>query len=215
MTPQNYIRQLEENIIQLTAEKKASLQRSLDLEIETEKLKKEKKQLEKENEELKKRLLFYENSNTPPSARTIKKADKTSTEDIPIPKKRGAPNGHKGATRPTKEPDEIIDVISDHCEKCGSSNIEQQEKYETSVIEDIPPPQKIKTTQYNCWEVKCNDCGHQSISKHPDCPKTGNFGVFLLVYIVMLKFHLRGVITCLRHYLSKKPSQTLTPNRSN
>jgi hypothetical protein len=116
LTPQDYIRQLDDTLIQLTAEKNASLQRILDLEIETEKLKKEKEQLEKENEELKNKLLFYENPNTPPSARKLEKADKTSTDNISVPKKRGAPNGHKGATRPTKEPDEIIDVISDHCE---------------------------------------------------------------------------------------------------
>lgn len=126
-----------------------------------------------------------------------------SGNNIPVPKKRGAPNGHKGATRPTKEPDEIIDVIADHCEKCNSSNLEKQDKCQTSVIEDLPPPQKIKITQYNLWEVKCKDCGHKSISKHPDCPKIGNFGIFLLVYIVMLKFHLRGVIRKIQDFVMR------------
>jgi len=190
---QDYIRQLEE-----------TLKRNQVLEKENENLK-------KENADLKKRLLFYENSNTPPSARQLKKADKTQAENIPVPKKRGAPKGHKGATRLTKEPDEIIDVISDHCENCGSSKIEKQENYETSVIEDIPPPQKIKVTQYNRWEVKCNDCGHQSISKHPDCPNTGNFGIFLLVYIVMLKFHLRGVIRKIQDFVLKYNEFEISP----
>jgi hypothetical protein len=36
---------------------------------------------EKENEYLKNRLLYYENPNTPPSARQIEKADKTPTEN--------------------------------------------------------------------------------------------------------------------------------------
>jgi hypothetical protein len=36
------------------------------------------------------------------------------------PKKRGAPIGHKGANRPTKEPDKTEEVIADHCEKCNS-----------------------------------------------------------------------------------------------
>jgi len=82
---QDYIRQLEE-----------TLKRNQELEEENETLK-------KENEALKKRLLFYENPNTPPSARQMKKAD-DKPENTPIPKKRGAPNGHKGATRPTKNP---------------------------------------------------------------------------------------------------------------
>jgi transposase len=181
---QKYIRQLEE-----------TLHRNQELEKENETLK-------KENEALKKRLLYYENPNTPPSARQLQKTEKKS-DIIPIPKKRGAPNGHKGATRPIKEPDDTKEVIADHCEKCDSSNIEKLEKCEISIIEDIPPPQKIKTTQYNRWEVKCRDCGHQFISKDPDCPKTGNFGIFLLVYIVMLKFHLRGVIRKIQDFVMK------------
>ncbi len=122
-------------------------------------------------------MLFYENPNTPPSERTIQKADKTSTENIPVPKKRGAPIGHKGATRPTKEPENTKEVIADHCEKCNSPNIEKLDKCETSIIEDMPPPQKITITQYNRWEVKCLDCGHQFMSKDPECPKTGSIGI--------------------------------------
>jgi len=199
----DYIRKLEE-----------TLQRIQELEKQNEYLSKQKEQLEKENEDLKKRLLFYENPNTPPSARKIQKTE-NSTENIPVHKKRGAPNGHKGATRPTKEPDEIIDVIADHCEKCNSSNIEKQDNCQTSVIEDLPPPQKIKTTQYNLWEVKCKDCGHQSISKHPDCPKTGNFGIFLLVYIVMLKFHLRGVIRKIQDFVMRYNDFEISPKGIN
>lgn len=200
MTIDDYIKELEETLLRIQ-----------ELEKQNEELRKQKEQLEKDNEELKKRLLFYENPNTPPSARKIQNADKTSTKNIPLPKKRGAPNGHKGATRPIKEPDEIKDVIADHCEKCNSSNIEKQDKCETVVIEDLPPPQKIKTTQYNRWEVKCKDCGHQFISKDPDCPKEGNFGIFLLVYIVMLKFHLRGVIRKIEDFLLQYNNFEISP----
>jgi len=192
LTPQDYIRQLEE-----------TLHRNQELETENKKLK-------KEVEELKKRLLYYENPNTPPSARKLQKTDKT-TENIHVPKKRGAPIGHKGATRPTKEPDEVKEVIAENCEKCNSPNIEKLEKCEISIIEDIPPPQKIKTTQYNRWEVKCQDCGHKFVSKHPDCPKTGNFGIFLLVYIVMLKFHLRGVIRKIQDFLIQYNNFEISP----
>ena len=203
MTIDDYIKKLEETLLRIQ-----------ELEKQNEYLLKQKEQLEKENENLKKRLLFYENPNTPPSSRQLKKADE-QPENIFIPKKRGAPNGHKGATRPTKEPDEIIDVIADHCEKCNSSNIEKQDKCQTSVIEDLPPPQKIKTTQYNLWEVKCKDCGHQSISKHPDCPKTGYFGIFLLVYIVMLKFHLRGVIRKIQDFIMRYNDFEISPKGIN
>ncbi len=192
-----YIKRLEDTISQITVERDASFKRN--------------QELEKEIERLKKRLLLYENPHTPPSAKKIEKTDTSSTENIPIPKKRGAPNGHKGATRPRKEPDEVKEVIADHCEKCNSNNIEKQDRCESEIIEDLPPPQKIKTTQYNRWEVKCKDCGHKFISKDPACPKEGNFGIYLLVYIVMLKFHLRGVIRKIQDFLFKYNDFEISP----
>lgn len=179
MNPYDFIKELEENIIrqQLLIE-----------------------ELEKENLELKKKLAFYEGPHTPPSIETLKKKKKVMKEESPD-KKRGAPKGHRGATRPTPVPDEIIEVTASHCEKCGCSNLEPLDGVEKSVIEDIPPPQKIKITQFNRREVKCLDCGHQFISKHPDCPRVGNFGIYLLVYITMLKYHLRGVLRKIQDFL--------------
>jgi transposase len=154
-----------------------------------------------ENEDLKNRLHYYENPHTPPSENTLKKQEKESLQPDPLPKKRGAPNGHKGATRPKKQPEEFKDVINQKCEKCGSENIQKQEKSVEKVIEDLQPPPKPKIIQYKLWEVKCLDCGHQSLSKDRDCPQKGNFGIFLIVYITMLKFHLRGVLRKIQDFL--------------
>jgi len=193
VTPDDYFNQLEITILR------------------NQELEKENEELKKENEDLKKRLLFYENSNTPPSARQLEKAAKPPTENIPIPKKRGAPIGHKGATRPTKEPDRTEEVIADHCEKCNSTNIEKLDTCETSIIEDMPPPQKITRTRYIRRKVKCLDCGHQFTSKHPDCPKKGDFGIFILVYIVMLKFFLRGVIRKIQDFVLRYNDLEISP----
>jgi hypothetical protein len=190
---EDHIKQFEETIKQLTSERDSVVEQNRELEQENEKLK-------QENESLQKKLQYYENPHTPPSVKKPQKAKKTSESDV-LPKKRGAPNGHRGATRQTREPDEIVEVIASQCENCGSTNLEQLENCEESVIEDIPEPQPIKVTQYNRWEVKCHDCGHQFISKHPNCPQTGNFGVFILVLITMLKFHLRGVIRKIQNFL--------------
>jgi len=192
----NYIKQLEATIIQLTTERNQALERIRELEQENLKL-------QQGIENLQRRLLFYENPHTPSSIEklpTTKKAQsevKTTSET----KKRGAPNGHRGATRTSREPDEVIEVIATTCEKCGSSKLEKQ-NVEKTVIEDIPPPQKIKVTQYNRWQVKCQECGYEFTSKHQDCPQIGNFGIFLLVYITMLKFHLRGVLRKIQQFLS-------------
>ncbi|MDP3104230.1 MAG: hypothetical protein Q8M95_06445, partial [Candidatus Methanoperedens sp.] len=84
MTHEDYFKKLEDTIL-----------RNQELEKENQELNNKTDLLEKENEDLKKRLLYYENPNTPPSARQIEKADKTPTENIPTSKKRGAPIGHK------------------------------------------------------------------------------------------------------------------------
>jgi len=123
----------------------------------------------------------------------LKKAEEKSTVN-PTPKKRGAPKGHRGATRPTPVPDKIEEVIADHCEKCGSPNLKVLDSVEKTVIEGMLPPQEIKIIQYDRKKVECLQCGHIFTSKDPDCPQKGNFGIYLLVYITMLKFHLRGVL---------------------
>lgn len=189
----NYILQLEDTIARITAERDTALKRT--------------EELEKENLGLKKRLAFYEGPHTPPSKETLKKKNEKNTGK----KKRGAPKGHRGATRPTPKPDEVIEVIADKCENCGSLNIEPLEDFDKSIIEDIPPPQKIKVTQYNRRKVRCHDCGHEFISKHKDCPQKGYFGIYMLVYITMLKYHLRGVIRKIQDFLLYQLSFEISP----
>lgn len=187
-----------------------ALKRVQKLKQEKSKLEDIKNSLEKENTNLRKKLAFFENPNTPPSARKFpntkgngkkrnrKKGDEKKDNS---PKKRGAPKGHKGATRPTPEPDEIIEVIAKKCEICGSENIEDLDDPNKRTIEDFPPPQEIKVTQFNLHRIRCADCDQEFISTHPDCPQVGNFGIYLLIYTTMLKFHLRGVLRKIQDYL--------------
>ncbi len=190
-----YIEELEKTLQQLIAERDSALARA-------EKTEQRNRSLEKKIQELKAKLLYYENPHTPPSARKLTSSKKKEeTEGTSSPRKRGAPKGHKGATRITPLPSITIDVITDECEKCGSPNIEPTKQIKKSIIEDLPPPQEIRVTQYNRHKVKCLDCGHEFVSKHRDCPQKGNFGIYLLVYITMLKFHLRGVLRKIQDFL--------------
>jgi len=55
-------------------------------------------------EELKAKLAKYDNPHTPSSAQKYKKNSESKNSS----KKRGAPKGHRGATRPTPEPDRVV-----------------------------------------------------------------------------------------------------------
>jgi len=164
------------------------------LETTVELLINENAKLREENEALKKRLIMYENPHTPPSLQRFKpKKDKT-------PGKRGAPIGHKGATKVLGEPDEIVHVSEEKCPKC-SHPLESPIRTEKKTIFDIPPPQKIKITEYDLDVYKCSNCGIEVKARHIDCPQTGDMGIYLLNYITMLKYNLRGVIRKVQEFL--------------
>jgi len=150
---------------------------------------------------LERKLVFYENSDTPPSARKFPKNKKQGGKKAGKDRKRGAPKGHKGATRCKPEPDIAIDVIADECECCGSRNIQDLDELKKRIIEDFLRSQETYFIQYDRHKMQCLDCGHEFISKHPDCPQKGNFSISLLVYITMLKFHLRGVLRRISDFL--------------
>ncbi|MEA3558540.1 MAG: hypothetical protein U9R75_04735, partial [Candidatus Thermoplasmatota archaeon] len=114
MKQNEYIEDLEKRIIQATEQRDKA-------ENKVEKLEKAKQKLETEIKILKKRLAFFVNPHTPSSAR---KFPKKTDENKPKKKKRGAPKGHKGATRPTPKPEITIEVKADTCENCGGHNLE-------------------------------------------------------------------------------------------
>ena len=203
MTKQNeYINDLEKEIIQAIEQRDKA-------ENKVEKLEKIKEELEMENKILKNRLAFFVNPHTPSSARKI---PKQNHEKKPEKKKRGAPKGHKGATRPKPKPEITIEVKADKCENCGSHNIEDMNIIKHRIIEDIQTSaQTLQTTQFDKHTVMCKDCGHEFVSKHPDCPNEGNFGPNLLVYMTMLKYHMRGTIRKVVEFLDYKDDFQISP----
>ncbi len=158
--------------------------------------------------ELESEIKKYKNPHTPSSAQRFKK---NPPEQIAC-KKRGAPKGHKGATRQTPEPDEIIDIKADFCERCNSYDLEI-ENVDSTTIEDIPAPPKIKVTQYNVHSYKCRKCGHRFTAKNNKYtyPEEGRFGINLLVYVAMLKFSLRGVIRRIGDFAAQTISFVISP----
>lgn len=171
-------------------------------------LKKQNAELVLINEDLNSRLALYENPHTPPSAQRLKKEKKKKKSKGS--RKRGAPKGHKGVTRPTPPPDRVVEVTTELCEKCGSSNLEEK-GITRKTIEEMPPPPKIEVIQFNRCVYSCSDCGHDFVAKHEECPQQGRFGVNTLMYLTMQKYSLRGVLRKIGDFTSHMNHFKISP----
>lgn len=119
---------------------------------------------------LEKRLRIYENPHVPSSKQIIKEV-----KVVVEPKPRGAPEGHRGATRKTPTPDRVVELKPKSCprQRCGSKRIRVLKEYRKTV-EEI----KIvkENTEYHYYRCLCEDCGAQFVTSCEELPKEGNFG---------------------------------------
>ena len=161
-------------------------------------------------QELERKLAFYENPHTPPSRKPL--TAKKPVSDDAGPKKRGAPVGHRGATRDTPVPNETIDVTASDCPMCHNSPGDPVD-IEEKVIENIVQPEdvKVQVIRYSLNHYVCKNCGHSFSAKHEDCPQQGKFGPRLLVYTTMLKFHMRGPLRKSQEFLHHWSNFDISP----
>lgn len=141
---------------------------------ENEELKEKLKKIQKELDEANKKLEFYESPLLSSSKRIIKEKDEETAEKIP--KKRGAPEGHIGATRKTPAPDEVVDLKPEKC-ACGCEEVEILKTHEKTV-EDIEITKTVK--KYRFYECRCKNCGKKFTTSDAGLPKEGNFGPNIL-----------------------------------
>lgn len=128
--------------------------------------------LKKEVQSLKNRLAKYENpknssnSSVPPS-QDENRPTRTKSLRTKSNKSVGGQKGHKGHTlEMTKNPDKVIDIIPERCEKCNQSLISILPEYLGSrQTIDIPPVSAIYT-EYKIYKKTCS-CGCQNTSKYP------------------------------------------------
>ena len=120
--------------------------------------------------QLEARLRKYENPHVPSSKQIIKEV-KVAKE----PKPRGAPKGHRGATRETPTPDRVVELTttSNPRPKCRSERIQVLDEF-TKIVEDIIIL-KI-TTKFIYYKCLCIDCGALFVTSCEELPKKGNFG---------------------------------------
>ena len=77
------------------------------------------------------------------------------------PRKRGAPKGHRGRTRPIPEKVDFTEIIPppEHCD-CGCEDIEPVDVYDSRYTENIPPVSRI-VTEHKYQRGRCRRCGKQ------------------------------------------------------
>jgi transposase len=146
--------------------------------------------LEGENRNLKRRLTFYENANTPPSQPTLKPANRESSEAGDEARPRGKPKGSRGATRKAPPIDQTVDVTSDRCPNCGGRPGPPTGVDVRAITERVTPA-TVTTTQYNLATHECR-CGHSFTATHPDVPQRGVWGPLMLTHYALLAMVLRG-----------------------
>ena len=107
-----------------------------------------------------------------------KKAKETNEEKAPEEaKKRGAPKGHPGATRPKpKHIDEYKDVYAKRCGRCSSENIKHSdENFDEHIVEDIEIVVLTKATCNRHHKYYCYDCKYTGSSGPAEDEMPGSF----------------------------------------
>lgn len=136
--------------------------------------------------DLKKRLLAYENSNTPPALSRRKRKPREPTGNP-----RGAPKGHEGTTRAIPEPDKTVDVAPlKNCANCKKP-LDEPDGFLDRLITEFPFIPELFVTLFRLPIHTCKNCGAENIASHPNCPEKGLFGYNILALVAMLKHKAR------------------------
>jgi len=129
-------------------------------------------------EALERRLLVYENAHTPPSRQYKPRSPPIETA------KRGAPKGHKGATRKDPDPTLHVELVKETCDHC-KTRLPKPFWVERKLVEEIPEPQPIEVTEYLIPHYLCASCGEHVSAENPSL---GRFGPRTCAQIALLKF---------------------------
>ena len=88
-------------------------------------------------------------------------ADKNQKKEDGRPRKRGAPKGHRGRSRPIPDKIDFTEVIPppDTCD-CGNPHIDPIDTFDSKYIEDIPPVSRI-VTHRKYQRGRCTHCGKE------------------------------------------------------
>ena len=177
-------------------------------------LKQKIKELETENKKLKEiiqtleqRLKAYENPHTPSSKQRFKRNQGKGGSS---PGRRGAPIGHKGATREQPTPTKTEwHRVNDGCPHCGGKIIKLSEVFRR-IIEETPKIQPAEVTEHLFETAVCKRCG--KVIADSDLPEKGYFGKNILSHVTLLRFEdrlpIRKVVGSLKRQHNIKLTHT-------
>jgi transposase len=166
----------------------------LALKERVEKLEQENQGLREENKRLRAKLRWHEGPHTPSSQKQSDSEESSSSdedEDDKEPRTDGGTpgrkSGHDPEWRSAPDPDEEIEVTCDCCPDCGEQ-FDESEGISPRLVEEIPDPQPVETTQYNRHYYECDSCGTETVASHPDCPDEGQFGVNVIAQAALSRY---------------------------
>jgi transposase len=173
-----------------------------------------------ELEELLRKSKIYKNSSNsskPPSSDIFNPKRNQSLREK-SGKPTGGQLGHKGTTlQMIDNPDEIIELNPNYCNKCGCSLENEESHFEAKRQEfDIPPVQVI-VKEYHRNSKKCPNCGHNQVSEFPQGisnkvqygPNVESMVSYLSVYQYLPFKRLKE---CMKHYFKLDISEGTIDN---
>ena len=156
-------------------------------------LSKENQLLKAQNDELKNELMRTRHqlqSLLGVKNRKSKKAVNTDEEQMAATKtkKRGAPLGHIGKTRPIPDKVDEQQIVAppDICPHCGGTDIVLEDDFICKYIEDIAPVVKTATEQLYQW-ASCTHCGKPVIAKQATTGPPVTIGPNLVTLLTVLR----------------------------
>jgi hypothetical protein len=162
-----------------------------ELKKENEKLKQENEELRREKERMKLQLqkLLRVNKKGAKKGNPEDKEDKEDkNSEKKKGKKRGAPKGHVGRTRPIPDKIDEVEIIPPPkvCPNCGKSNITTSTEFIAKYVEDIPPVIKKVVQKKYMWGC-CSDCHTPTIAQEAEKGPPVKVGPNLITLLTILR----------------------------
>ena len=162
------------------------------------------------------RLVFYENSNSPPSQNSLawkeeeEKRREARKERRKSGKgsKRGGKPGHTGRTQIFSNPTKSVDHAASQCRHCSSPKIKVTNTFRKNVVE-VPEMPRYCVVEHVTHRYACADCGKTTESESGTPP--GSFGHSVLDAAASAATEFRMPLEMVTTFLKRSYGLDVTP----